>query len=84
MKIPSRSPDYVTEYGSAFWWEELIYKGASGTIRSIIINRDTGELSAKNSENTLKLHLRFKVIYDKWLSDRFEKICLGDSDNDFK
>jgi len=33
---PDRTPDYVTTYGSAYWWQEMVYVGATGEVGRII------------------------------------------------
>ena len=83
MKKPDRSPDHVTTYGSAFWWDELVYMSATGTLRQIMLEAETGNmvLSKPNDSSVAALgvlHPRYKELYDKWLIESFETNLFGE------
>lgn len=76
MDKPSRLPDYVTDYGSAFWWEEMVYMSATGSVRGISVVNNRLELSDNLGRHTV-LSQNIKDVYDKWWYDIFESKFLG-------
>lgn len=40
LVAPDRAPDFVTSYGSAYWWHEMIYIGAHGDKGKLLIEEN--------------------------------------------
>jgi hypothetical protein len=78
MDKPSRGPDYVTSYGSAFWWEEMIYQAAFGEIKKMSISGDDGKLIIKDNDKPRVLSDAIQREYAKWWHDVFESKILGE------
>lgn len=78
---PDRYPDYVASYGSAFWFAEMIYAGATGSVMKMMYDEDRGKLVALNSngEPFRDFNPEIQVKRDQWWYDTFEKHVLGDN-----
>lgn len=80
---PDRPPDFVTHYGSAFWWAELVYQGADGYLAKICVDQNDGSffiLRLRKWDSSFRANLApaIKQKYDEWLYEVFEKHLAGD------
>jgi hypothetical protein len=78
---PDRTPDYVTTYGSAYWWQEMVYVGATGEVGRILIEEDIVYLMRNRSfgvTQKVQMNPTVRDIYNKWWYDIFESKFLGE------
>ena len=80
---PSREPDYVPSYGSAYWFNELIYmSGATGVIVKMGLNEDTGLFHVMTTDGKYgrPFNPDIKAKYEEWVYETFEKHLTGVAD----
>ena len=81
---PDYSPDYVTTYGSAYWWVLMVRMDAVGGFQRIAIDQETGDFYiVLSNEKKKAFNSNIKQQYDKWLYETFESKFMGNvSDED--
>jgi hypothetical protein len=76
---PDRLPDHVTHYGSAFWWNEMVYMGGDGSLGSMKIDEDTGKLMLHyNGGRVRELSPDVVQKRNEWWYQTFERHVIGD------
>ena len=84
VELPTRPPDYIAPYGSAYWWREMIYKGATGTVARIQIDEFDEQmyLLDHNGKKTKMLAPNIKDLYNYWLFGAMEEAMLNVGNDD--
>lgn len=77
---PARFPDFVTNYGSAYWWQEMIYMGATGEVGNIVMKEGQLFLFRPKAYSGQKIRLSPMIneAYNKWWYDVFESKFFGE------
>lgn len=75
---PTRGPDFMFSYGSAFWWEEMVYLSAIGLWSNIHRDQDSGALYVVQSGQRIMFAPRVQEEHDKWWYETFESKFLGE------
>jgi hypothetical protein len=77
---PDRAPDHTTEYGSCFYWDEMIYVNAFGRTHSMLMSgNETLHLMLANGEVGIQFSDKVKKAYDEWWFEIFENKFLDTS-----
>jgi hypothetical protein len=76
---PTRHPDYVTPYGSAYWWNEMIYMSPTeSAVYKMRYNEDNGELYQCGHDGLpiRQFAYNIKNMYNYWLYGALEEAML--------
>ena len=79
LKKPDREPDHVTSYGSAYWWQEMVYLGATGHLAKMVFDGELGALFIlyEDGSHGKVLATNISDVYRYWLYGAFEDAVLS-------
>lgn len=81
---PDRLPDHIESYGSAYWWQEMVYVGGNGHIAKMRYDGDNSKLymiggGDGKMDRAFADNIRDKYTY--WLYGAFEDAILTSSED---
>jgi len=87
VEKPSRLPDHVETYGSAFWWQEMVYVGGTGFVAKMRYDGENNKLyMVGGGDNKMDRAFADSIrdAYTYWLYGAFEDAVLtaGEGKND--